>query len=285
METTCPMKSRTPRGGKGRWPSSELTLCTFGWKASGTTSTWIWKLPASWWRLDFSYRLWERGALSRCRLSRLRISVFIKAPYDPTKIPQWLFRPAKVWWVQLLPHVVRPQGQGCGEGSKWQDLGSFSHYCSTDSFDLSKQEENCQAMLSKICWALPIPNLETEPRFRFLLSLVYNDCGRALQFENCVRTYGQVWRLWLLWGWFYSDLLVTLTCWSLTSTGGMFSSWIEQQYSTDWPCAWKQFISVILMLIIYLQIRAFISKTVVNPWQGSAGLIGLKILLVLSSFS
>lgn len=120
-ETTCPMKSCTPRGGKGRWPSSELTLCTFGWKASGTTSTWIWKLPASWWRLDFSYRLWGRGALSRCRLSHPRISVFIKARYDPTKVPQWLFRPAKVWWVLLLPPVVRPWGQGCREGSKWQD--------------------------------------------------------------------------------------------------------------------------------------------------------------------
>lgn len=119
VATTCPTKSHTLRGGKGHWPSLEWTLFTCGWKAPGTTSTWSWRRPAIWWLLDSLYRHWERAALSQCRLSHLRISVFIKAPYDPTKIPQWLFQPAKVWWVQLLLPTMRWRRQWCVKEERW----------------------------------------------------------------------------------------------------------------------------------------------------------------------
>lgn len=137
---TCPRRSCTLRGGNAHWPGQEWTLFTFGSEASGTTSTWSWDLPATWWPQALSFRRWERQALSQCRLFRLRSSASIKAPYDPTKILQWPFPPAKVWWVQLLPPAVWPRGQWCVKGERWQIsleiVWLILHYCSADIFDL-----------------------------------------------------------------------------------------------------------------------------------------------------
>ena len=184
--TTCPMKSPTPRGGKGLWPSSELTLCTFGWKASGMTSTWIWKPPASWWHLDFSSRLWESRARSRCRLSYPRISVFIKAPCDPTKIPQWLFRPAKDWWVQLMPLIMKWWGHGKGDKRQYFPctLGCSPTTAVQTSLICQSRRKNCQEVLSKICWVASFPCLEAAWRSWLLLFLFYSEWGLKTVYKN-----------------------------------------------------------------------------------------------------
>lgn len=214
--TTCPTKSLTPRGGKGLWPSSELTLCTFDWKASGMTSTWIWKPPASWWHLDFSSRLWESRARSQCRLSHPRISVFIKAPCDPTKIPQWLFQRAKDWWVQLMPLVMKWWGHGKGTSDNislvlWVVLpllqcrllwfvkagGKPAKWCSLKCAGcfLSLLGSSVKVLTSVVV----IPQWVRQSTAAWKLY---------------VRTYGQVWRLWLLqgyWSWLIGSLNMFVT--------------------------------------------------------------------------